>query len=1119
MSLPSQVIPISLYKGIDSKQDEKNSLPGELNILENGVFTNPGKISKRNGFSILPRTALNGNISTGKALSSYNSELVQFTGREVLGFSEAENTWINRGFDYSLTSESRSIVNNHFQQRNPEVHIAFGLELYVWEDSSGGVRYSLIDNENKSILVANQQVDFYGFRPKVVEFQNKFAILYSAKKNIFVRTISPDSPFAISNPIPLLTDVDSTGAQFDCVVSDNGFFWLGYAQVKDGVDGYACLALVPSLVASSVIKSSHRINAKTAVNVFLDDSDNAWFLTSGLNQLYVCVVIAPDGTVKSAGFPIKNNIQANRMCGYQNSLSDNIVIFYEQNITSNFGFGSVIHKVNLAVNGTVFSSVVFKRGVGLYSKAFKYGNDYFVTLSTDSPLQSTYYLVNEAGSFVDRSNVNNGGGNKNPSFDTFPVGVCTDVVNPDPGLFLIPFQVKTTIESNDNTIFLPTGINVDEFDFNSAKAFSNVTTNEYLAVSGGIFRSYDGVNYTENNFFQYPEGFFSDATQLSVIIAQHGNDGIIFQITRFIFPPAYSIKPNSYLTIDSTSQHYYIWFRINGIGVDPMPGGSGITVDINNTDSSTIVSQKFAAQIGLSEFTASTFANVVIVVNKAVGKPVPDATTGNMNSGNMQPGTYLYNVLYSWLDNNGIIQRGETAVPISVVVGSGNGSITIVFPTLRLSEKTDVRIEVYRTENLGSTIFYRVSPLGDTIINDPTIDYMSFVDTNSDAQILANDFIYTTGGVVDNTAPPSSSIITLFKNRIFIGGLDDKNLLWFSKYFFSGTPVQFSELFTFKCSPVGGDITALGVLDDKLIIFKQSAIFCLIGNGPDDTGNGNDYDAGAVMIATDLGCSEPNSIVITPNGLMFKSNKGLYLLNRSLETSYIGAQVENFNSLTISSAVLSPNNNQVRFTTENQMLVFDYYSGQWGTFTNLNAVDAHFVDNIYYLLKPDGIVYKEEQNLFTDAGKQIKLKIQTGWITLSGIGRTSGIQGFQRIRRALFLGSYKGSHILQASFNYDYNDSPEEFTQIDATTLIGDNEPWGSDGYWGKIGTVWGGSFLPYQWRVHLTKQKCEAIRITLEDIQTGSFNEGFDLSNIALEVAVKQGPKKLPVKSSFGNG
>ena len=108
-------------------------------------------------------------------------------------------------------------------------------------------------------------------------------------------------------------------------------------------------------------------------------------------------------------------------------------------------------------------------------------------------------------------------------------------------------------------------------------------------------------------------------------------------------------------------------------------------------------------------------------------------------------------------------------------------------------------------------------------------------------------------------------------------------------------------------------------MDEKLVIFKESAIFYLSGDGPNNLGQ-QDTFIKPELVSSDIGCININSVVLTPDGLMFKSKKGIYLLSRSMQLAYIGANVEAFNDLKVSSAIVVPEENQVRFTTLDRLV-------------------------------------------------------------------------------------------------------------------------------------------------------------------------------------------------------
>jgi hypothetical protein len=79
----------------------------------------------------------------------------------------------------------------------------------------------------------------------------------------------------------------------------------------------------------------------------------------------------------------------------------------------------------------------------------------------------------------------------------------------------------------------------------------------------------------------------------------------------------------------------------------------------------------------------------------------------NAAGGVMSAGTYQYIVVYEWQDADG--QRHQsTPAPAKSITVAANDKVTVTIPTLRLTSKTSVLINVYRTIANG-TIFYKHS--------------------------------------------------------------------------------------------------------------------------------------------------------------------------------------------------------------------------------------------------------------------------------------------------------------------------------------------------------------------------------------------------------------------------
>lgn len=76
-----------------------------------------------------------------------------------------------------------------------------------------------------------------------------------------------------------------------------------------------------------------------------------------------------------------------------------------------------------------------------------------------------------------------------------------------------------------------------------------------------------------------------------------------FQSTQITTKPGSAITPGSYFNIATTIQTYYVWYKVNGVGVDPAPLGQiGIEVDVLSTDTKDQVTGKTATAINSKYF-------------------------------------------------------------------------------------------------------------------------------------------------------------------------------------------------------------------------------------------------------------------------------------------------------------------------------------------------------------------------------------------------------------------------------------------------------------------------------------------------------------------------------------
>lgn len=487
-------------------------------------------------------------------------------------------------------------------------------------------------------------------------------------------------------------------------------------------------------------------------------------------------------------------------------------------------------------------------------------------------------------------------------------------------------------------------------------------------------------------------------------------------------------------------------------------------------------------------------------------------------NGSTNTDAYFAQFTYEWTDAVGNIHRSAPSIPVAITTtGSGTiGSIEWDVPTLRLTAKQEVRIVGYRW-SVAQQNYYQFTSIASPNLNDPTVDYITITDTLPDADILGNPLVYTTGGVVENIASPSAALLTLFRTRLFVLDSEDRNLIWYSKQVIQNTPVEMSDLFTIFVPPTlgsqgsTGDVTALAGMDDKLIIFKRNAIYYVTGIGPDNTGANNDF-SDPVYVTSAVGCTNQNSIVLMPQGLMFQSDKGIWLLGRDLSTVYIGAPAQAYNDVPVVSAISIPGTNQVRFTLSDGLtLMYDYFEGQWGTFSGIPAISSVLQNDLHTYLDSASRIFQELPGSYLDGSSPVLMSCQTSWI------RLTDLQGFQRAYFVYLLGQYFSPHKLNLSIAYDYEPSASQSVLV---TPDNSYETWGSDALWGSS-SPWGNSNSIEQARVFFSRQKCQAIQISISEIYDSASGvaagAGLTLSGLNMVIGSKKGYPVLRASKSYG--
>lgn len=489
--------------------------------------------------------------------------------------------------------------------------------------------------------------------------------------------------------------------------------------------------------------------------------------------------------------------------------------------------------------------------------------------------------------------------------------------------------------------------------------------------------------------------------------------------------------------------------------------------------------------------------------------------------GAMTAGTHQVVAIYEWYDNAGLRHQSAPSLAVATTQAA-NDRITVLVPTLLVSQKTAVQIVLYITQ-AGGLSFNRVA----ITPNDTTVAFVTIIVSSADTLTIANELLYTqpnqAGTTLANIAPGPSRSLAVHQNRVFFDKTDQPGQFGYSQQYdvINGVGLQFSPDLGGVVDVSGGAIVGFASMDEKLIIFCTNKPFVVYGAGPDSAGGGSGYGT-PQGIQSDVGCTDPRSILEMPQGIIFKSSKGWYLLGRDLQVRYIGEGVAAFDADPVSSAVLLADRHECRFASSSgTQLIYSYDTnngGQWST-TVYKADDGATISNVAVadaVWWPTGGFYatvslvhglnQDTPGVFLDqpgtssAALSIPTTGRTAWL------RMSLINGFQRIRWMYLTGTSPTAPTSTLTVNVDFDDAYDgkapgsyQFTVPFATVF--------------PVLTFVVGTSIDF--RHKLIRQKCKSVAFTFRDEPTTANPAGVNFQALSLELGLKKGLKRLPAAQS----
>ena len=503
--------------------------------------------------------------------------------------------------------------------------------------------------------------------------------------------------------------------------------------------------------------------------------------------------------------------------------------------------------------------------------------------------------------------------------------------------------------------------------------------------------------------------------------------------------------------------------------------GSGSGVDIVRVKNTSVISGSVLSVYDGEIITNTNFNQ------RPVLKGLTDQSTNEAHP------IFRFVAIYKWSDGQGNIYRSEPSNFLNLrydIESIDKKLVDFSVTNLNLTNKKNVKIEIYRTEPNESVSFYKAG----TFYNNTESQFDTF-QVDIIPSVTGEELLYITGGGTANIQPEGARFLKIYNGRLYAArATDDNKKINVSKPIsdFEFVGVEFSGLSSVHLPE---EITSHEVMDDKYIIFTPNNIYFY---------RENLREPEPITGATNIGCVDLGATVLDKDGIYFKSKKGVYLLDRGLSLSFIGYHAEQSLSKKIVRCVNSKSTNEIYFLNEDGDIIV--YNTFFKNFTLRNSKIARSIvanDDRFYILDSQSKIY--DQNA-SQSNSDENFLIETGWIQLTQI------MNRQRIREIYLLGDINSVESLRLTISYDFKDGDIFVRELSNEEINKSKVFAGQDIFRGN--EVFGLTDDLSVYRFFPSREECVSLKLKI-DITS---KQGFSLSGLGFCYAYQGGMSKRRV-------
>lgn len=384
------------------------------------------------------------------------------------------------------------------------------------------------------------------------------------------------------------------------------------------------------------------------------------------------------------------------------------------------------------------------------------------------------------------------------------------------------------------------------------------------------------------------------------------------------------------------------------------------------------------------------------------------------------------------------LTAGDTGEDAYVMVLSGTSNSIVGFTTFQTATGTTTYTKGENFQRTATGYVSLTTGCGEYVsVTDLRLDQS---DPIADTDLIRQEVLYSQGVASGaHHAPPPGDYVAAGRDRVWIAGQPKRNRVTASKIILPASSAEFAfDGFLAFHQQIRGDVEALSVMGDSVVVWNRREVWQISGQGPDRTGSGEFFSPSRVSAQGGIVSDGFRSIVEEDGGTWFQqadiagSADKLVRLSKSGMVEWLGRSVQDKLETypVVTAAIHCTSKQSVVFAVQNAagnaggLLRYDLDSKAW-FFDDVGAVSA--------LGEYDGrIAYAQSGTVYLQDKSPGSGTFVTYYVT-QGMFQGFQVSGWGQLNKIGVIATYRGDCTVKIYLSTDGNDYTDEIASFTVT--------------------------------------------------------------------------------------